>query len=128
MTGLHPYQYNATIERVIDGDTLVLSLDLGFGIWLHRQTFRLVGINARELREIGGADAAAYLRMIAPPGTTCTISSVKNDKYGGRYDARIALPDIPDVASHLVERGWASAWNGTGPKPTPTWPRLNPPG
>lgn len=43
-----PYSYYLTPERVIDGDTLVVLLDLGVKVY-NRQTVRLWGINAPEL-------------------------------------------------------------------------------
>jgi len=44
------YTYRAELVRVIDGDTVVLNVDLGFEHWLHNQTFRLYGIDAPETR------------------------------------------------------------------------------
>jgi micrococcal nuclease len=46
------YQYRIkTIHKVIDGDTVDVDIDLGFGIFL-RQKVRLVDINAPELRSL----------------------------------------------------------------------------
>lgn len=118
-----PYEYNATVQRVIDGDTIVVNIDLGFGTWLHAQTMRLLGINAREKSDAGGAEAKANLTELLPFGTAVVLTSVKADKYGGRYDALITLPDGSDLSEHLVETGWAASWTGTGKKPVPTWPR-----
>lgn len=42
------YQYRFSLVRVIDGDTLVVDIDLGFYVTV-RQTVRLVGINTPEL-------------------------------------------------------------------------------
>lgn len=42
------YVYLARIERVVDGDTVVASLDLGCDVWLLNQHCRLLGINAPE--------------------------------------------------------------------------------
>ena len=38
------YKYHCSLVRVIDGDTVVLNVDLGFGIW-KKDTFRLYGID-----------------------------------------------------------------------------------
>lgn len=35
--------------RVIDGDTVVLDIDLGFDTWLRNQTIRLYGLNTPEI-------------------------------------------------------------------------------
>ena len=45
-----PYVYNATIERVVDGDTIDVTLDLGFDVRLHKQRCRLAGIDTPESR------------------------------------------------------------------------------
>lgn len=43
------YNYAATLVRIIDGDTVSLDVDAGFGIWLRGERFRLAGINAPEM-------------------------------------------------------------------------------
>ena len=42
------YIYRTRVERVIDGDTVVVSIDLGCDVWLLNQHCRLSGINAPE--------------------------------------------------------------------------------
>lgn len=45
------YVYSATVWKpAYDADTVYLNIDLGFGVELTRQTFRLYGINAPEMR------------------------------------------------------------------------------
>lgn len=121
-----PYTYSATVIRVIDGDTVVLDVDLGFGIWLRDQSFRLTGCNAIERSRPGGKETKAYVAGLLPAGTAVLLRSIKDDKYGGRYDARIAFGAIPDLADFLIERGWAAPWDGTGKAPVPAWPREDP--
>ena len=43
------YEYNCTVERVVDGDTIDVVLDLGFDI-LHKCRVRLYGIDTPESR------------------------------------------------------------------------------
>lgn len=117
------FQYAAIITRVIDGDTFVADIDLGFHCWIHNQTFRVLGCNAREHTDPGGREAASNLTTMLPAGSKVTLTSVANDKYGGRYDARITLGDGSDLTQRLVQDGWAAAWSGAGTKPTPPWPR-----
>jgi micrococcal nuclease len=123
VAGALTYQYQAKVVRVIDGDTVVLDVDLGFGVWLHGQNFRLLGCNAREKADAGGSQARMNLMTLLPVDTPVLITSVKPDKYGGRYDAQITLPDGADLSTQLISTGWAAAWNGTGTKPVPPWPR-----
>lgn len=116
------YVYAATVLSVHDGDTLTLDLDLGFSVHV-RASVRLLGCNARELSEPGGKEARDHLRALLPLGTPVTARSVLVDKYGGRYDAAIALGDGTDLAQSLVDAHWLAAWNGTGARPLPPWPR-----
>lgn len=117
------YTFSAVVDRVQDGDTLDLSVNLdGFGAW-HRGSFRLLGCNARELSQPGGPEAAANLAAMLPVGTQVVIRSVKVDKFGGRYDAAVQLADGSDLVAALIAANWAAAWNGVGTKPVPPWPR-----
>ncbi len=45
-----PYEYKARFKKVIDGDTIVLDIDLGFSVVLAGQTIRLIGIDTPESR------------------------------------------------------------------------------
>ena len=45
-----PYLYRAKIVRVIDGDTGVADVDLGFRTWLRGETLRQYGIGTPERR------------------------------------------------------------------------------
>jgi len=116
------YTYVATVQRVVDGDTIALDVNLGFRTW-RRASFRLVGINARELHALGGPEARDNLAAVLPPGTVVTLTSVKPDKFGERYDALIALPDGSDLGALLVATSWAAAWDGRGSAAVPPWPR-----
>lgn len=122
-----PYVYNATVQRVIDGDTIALNVDLGFGTWVMAQTFRLLGVNAREKAMAGGGAATDNLAALLPHGSAVVIRTVKPDKYGGRYDAAIQLADGRQLAQVLIEAGYAAAWDGAGAKPVPPWPIPGPP-
>ena len=44
------FVYNATLERIVDGDTFDCCLDLGFDVKLHKQRVRLAGIDTPESR------------------------------------------------------------------------------
>lgn len=52
------YIRKARLVRVVDGDTLVVDIDLGFGIWRKAQKLRVLGVNCPETR---GATKAAGL-------------------------------------------------------------------
>ena len=44
------YEYRVEIRKVIDGDTVDVDIDLGFGVWLKKQRVRLYGIDTPESR------------------------------------------------------------------------------
>ena len=44
------YEYNCTIDRVVDGDTVDVDIDLGFGVWMQKQRIRLYGVDTPESR------------------------------------------------------------------------------
>ena len=44
------FVYNAELVKVVDGDTVDVTLDLGFDVKLHKQRCRLAGIDTPESR------------------------------------------------------------------------------
>lgn len=44
------YEYPCKIVKVIDGDTVDVDIDLGFGVWLKKQRIRLYGVDTPESR------------------------------------------------------------------------------
>ena len=44
------YEYNCTIARVVDGDTVDIDIDLGFGLWVRGERVRIHGIDTPESR------------------------------------------------------------------------------
>lgn len=91
------YTYNAIVNRVIDGDTIDLDVDLGFNIIYHKQRFRLHGIDTPEIRtrdldeKERGILAFERLEELCPVGSNVKVISVGKDKYG-RYIGIIHNP------------------------------------
>ena len=44
------YRYNVTVTRVVDGDTVDVDIDLGFGMVYKKQRVRMMGIDTPESR------------------------------------------------------------------------------
>ena len=44
------YEYNITIAKVVDGDTVDVDIDLGFGMSYKKQRVRMMGIDTPESR------------------------------------------------------------------------------
>jgi micrococcal nuclease len=82
------YRYEATIRRWVDGDTVDVDIDLGFGLVYSNQRIRLYGIDAPEQRtrdlveKEKGLAATAYVNEQAPVGSKVVIKTYKDDKYG----------------------------------------------
>jgi micrococcal nuclease len=81
------YNYNAMVFRIIDGDTVVLDIDLGFTIhW--KSSCRLWGVNTPELRskdesiKDNALKSRQYLVEALPLGSKVVINSKELDKYG----------------------------------------------
>lgn len=75
------YTYFCTVDRVIDGDTVVVTIDLGLHIKVTK-TVRLLGINAPEMNIPEGPLAKEYLISILPKITVIQTVLDRDDKYG----------------------------------------------
>ena len=104
------YNYNATVQRVVDGDTVVLDIDLGFTIhW--KSSCRLWGIDTPELKSKDGAVreramvSKQYLVDKIPVGSIVNINSKSLDKYG-RPLVEIFFNDV-NINEDIVSKGLA---------------------
>ena len=101
------YIYKAELIRVVDGDTVELMIDLGFSQFT-RQTMRLYGIDAPEMRTKEGKAAKAWLEdAIRPPEpiyvqTIQLSTKAKRDKYG-RFLA-VLYDDLGDIDANRLMR------------------------
>ena len=92
------FEYQCKIVKIIDGDTVDVDIDLGFGVWLKKQRIRLYGIDTPESRTRDleekkyGLVAKAFVLAHLPLGSTRTLTTVqdKTGKYGrilGKFKA-----------------------------------------
>ena len=92
------FEYQCTIVKIIDGDTVDVDIDLGFGVWLKKQRIRLYGIDTPESRTRDleekkyGLVAKVFVETHLPVGSTRTLTTVKDKtgKYGrilGKFKA-----------------------------------------
>tara|TARA_B100001287_G_scaffold259250_1_gene246289 strand:+ start:151 stop:579 length:429 start_codon:yes stop_codon:yes gene_type:complete len=78
------YEYKAIIRRVVDGDTVDVDIDLGFGVIYANQRIRLYGIDTPESRtrdkveKVFGKMAGAFLKEKL--GESCTMQTVMDGK------------------------------------------------
>ena len=57
------YEYRCKILRIVDGDTVDVDVDLGFGTWMHKERVRLLGIDTPESRT---RDTVSYTHLTLP--------------------------------------------------------------
>jgi endonuclease YncB( thermonuclease family) len=84
------YTYNATVEKVVDGDTLRVIVDLGFNVRT-RQYIRLKGIDCPEMDTPEGKAAKNFVENALAGLGSITLKTVKPDKYD-RYLGDVFLP------------------------------------
>jgi endonuclease YncB( thermonuclease family) len=102
--------YPAVVLSWHDGDTCHLDLDLGFALHLQGEpSCRIFGINAPELATAAGKAALAYAESICPAGTKVSVVSHGWDKYGGRFDGSLTLPDGSDFGTKMLAAAQAVA-------------------
>ena len=69
-----PFLYKCVIQRIVDGDTVDIDIDLGFGIWLRKERVRVAGIDTPEKRtrdkveKVFGLAATAKAHTLIPEG------------------------------------------------------------
>lgn len=103
------YEYTANIDNVVDGDTVDISIDLGFDVWT-KQRIRLAGIDAAEHTFPFGKATADFVRA-ALEGKTVRIQITKPDKYG-RYLGTVFLGSTVSINDQLLRNNLAKAYNG----------------
>ncbi len=114
--------YQATIMRIIDGDTIMCHIDMGLRVFLEFKV-RLVGIAAAAVGTPSGDGARAFVVDTLPIGAPVVLTTIKDYKYGGEFVARVWLPDGTNVNQLLIDQQWAAPWSGNGAQPAPPWPR-----
>lgn len=111
--------YPAIVLKVHDGDTVTVSLDLGFSTWRHETAIRLAKINSPELKTDAGKNARDYLREILPIDTPVIVETIqeKQELYN-RYVCIIWLNEqamatgFPgSVNQTMISSGHAEAWS-----------------
>jgi endonuclease YncB( thermonuclease family) len=111
-----PFVYNAILDRVVDGDTIDVVLDLGFDVKLHKQRVRLAGIDTPESRTRNLAEKALGLKAKDRLIELC-VGQFKIQSLGkGKYGRILGIPfteDNKNICQMLVEEGHAvEYWGG----------------
>lgn len=105
------HRFSATIVRVIDGDTIVCNIQLGFNIQVVAPV-RVAGINCPEIGTSEGKFAKQAAQRLLPKDMMVEVVTAQRafDKYG-RILAGILLDNgVTDYADHMVTSGYATPY------------------
>lgn len=106
------YEYNAKVARWVDGDTVELTVDVGFHL-TYTDHFRLLGVDTAERGKPLAAEGKALSMSLAPAGSQVRIVTTKGDKYG-RWLADVITPAGDNVSGKLLEAKLGKPyWGGT---------------
>ncbi|NBR91887.1 MAG: thermonuclease family protein [Rhodobacteraceae bacterium] len=100
------------MNRVIDGDTVDLDIDLGFGVTLTHRV-RLKDINAAETRTLNaeektkGLAAKEWLKKELSHEGEWIIETTKEDKYGRILGTLYCVGDPVTVNERILNEGIA---------------------
>ena len=119
---VEPFVYNAILERVVDGDTIDVTLDLGFNVFLKKQRCRLAGIDTPESRTRDLAEKKLGLQAKARLTELCGENLKIKSLGRGKFGRILAIPytnDNEDICQILMQEGHAvEYWGG---KKTKVW-------
>lgn len=115
------YQYKCKINKVLDGDTVDIDLDLGFNIVLVNQRVRMAGVDTPESRTTNkeektrGLLSKKKLAEKLPVGTWQIIETQRsdnNDDKFGRILGVFILEDGTKVNEWLIQNNYAVPYKG----------------
>ena len=112
------YEYSCKVERVVDGDTIDVVLDLGFDI-LHKCRVRLYGIDTPESRtrnldeKARGKLAGSFLKEAIDKGKKVVIQTKLKDSKGkfGRVLGEVVVDGV-NINVKMVDENYAVAYYG----------------
>lgn len=103
------YTYYTKIDKVVDGDTVDVFIDLGFSVW-HKERIRLSGIDTAEKNTAFGKALKTYMISLLE-GKLVKLEVSKPDKYG-RYLGKIYLDSEESINDQLIKFGLAKPYGG----------------
>ena len=112
------YEYKCKVTRVVDGDTVDIDIDLGFGVWLHKERVRIYGIDTPESRTRDkvekrfGLLAKEFVKQFVK-GSSVILRTQKYDAKGkfGRILGDIIVDD-KSLSETMIQEHHAVAYHG----------------
>jgi micrococcal nuclease len=97
------YDYKVKIVRVVDGDTVDVDIDLGFGIWMLKERVRMMGIDTPESRtrdkvekKFGLAAKKRLKEMLGKTGVLRTQIARDGEDKKGKFGRILGDFDVYD--------------------------------
>ena len=114
-------EYDVKVVKVVDGDTIDVDIDLGFGVTLTDERVRIMGIDTPESRTrdkvedlFGEAAKARLAQLMKDGGKLITTEDRKGEDMKGKFGRILGDFKIGDklVTDILIEEGHAVAYFG----------------
>ena len=115
------FEYKCNLVKVVDGDTVDVDIDLGFGVWLRKQRIRLYGIDTPESRtrdkveKVYGLAAKDFLsKMLSTGEMSIKTHKDAKGKFGrilGELFMKTSIGEL-SVNQSLVENSHAVRYYG----------------
>lgn len=116
------YEYRVNVTRVVDGDTVDVDIDLGFGVWLKDERVRIMGIDTPESRtrdkvekKFGLASKARLKELLGKKAILKTQVSKKGEDMKGKFGRILGdfvTPDGRLVTEIMTEGGYCVPYFG----------------
>ena len=115
------YEYRCEIIKVVDGDTVDVNIDLGFGVWLKDERVRIMGIDTPESRtrdktekKFGLASKAKLKSLLGKTGVLKTQVNKNGEDMKGKFgrilgDFQVGARMVTEI---LCEEGYAVPYFG----------------
>lgn len=107
----------AVVDYIFDGDTFVAFVKLQDDIQISTRV-RIMNIDTPEMHGMCDYETNMAMRAknrlaeLIPVGSIVDLSGIKDDKYLGRIDAYVIMPDGRDVGKVLIHEKLARPYSG----------------
>jgi len=116
------YEYRVKVVKIVDGDTVDVDIDLGFGVWLKKERIRMFGIDTPESRTRDldekkyGLMAKDYITRLLDDEGGIVLKTHKDaeGKYGRILGELWRTTDFADksINDYMIEKHHAVAYHG----------------
>ena len=114
------YEYKATLDRVVDGDTVDLNIDLGFDVWIKKRV-RLHHVDTPEKRtsnplekHFGFMSTGFVIRKLTAATEMVITTTIDGptDKYGRVLGVIWLDKELLSINDQLIEKRYAVQYEG----------------